>query len=148
MKNKQKKLDKLEVSESTVGHLFIMLLLYMNSCIILVSADDYTPVIEFILNAVSQILESVYQLEDRFPYPLSNLTVKDVKMFLKKQTISFNFDSTSGMKHGISVLLVLLNIGDVQYLYKLAVLLFIYFTTVDMLLHCSPTIAMSKQSDE
>ena len=37
-----------------------------------------------------------------------------------------------------------LNTGEMQDLYKLAVLLFIYYSTVDVLLHCSPAIAMSK----
>ncbi|XP_065905236.1 uncharacterized protein [Dysidea avara] len=92
-------------------------------------SDDYTSVLEYILNAVTHVLDIVHQTEDIFPYSLSNLTVNEVKRFFKKQAASFNFDS---------------NNGEMQDLYKLAVLLFIYYSTVDVLLHCSPAIAMSQ----
>jgi len=53
-------------------------------------------VLEYILNAVTPILDLVHQTEDAFPYS-SNLTINEVKKFLKKQTASFNFDSNNGM---------------------------------------------------
>ena len=37
-----------------------------------------------------------------------------------------------------------MNTGEMQDLYEIAILLFIYCSTVDVLLHCSPAIAMSK----
>jgi len=64
---------------------------------ICVFTDDYTSVLEYILNAVTHILDSVHQIEDIFPYSLSNLTIGEVKKFLKRQTASFNCDSNNGM---------------------------------------------------
>jgi len=70
--------------------------------------DDYTSVLECILNAVTHLLDSVYQKEDIFPYSLSNLTIGEVKRFLKKQMASFNFDSNNGMFEESLIMLLLL----------------------------------------